>query len=158
MLDETSREVTTEEGFGLTIECLKAVEILMTSPNLAPVNSADNRADQLLVFLIPVLISHLMESASNLEQATKLKLQLHDHSRVKLEEILRRWPEVCKAVLEEHPFLKSKLEAAAKAQAERVQAAIAGARDNLLQQQQNRMQDKPSIKLTMDFSNFAAKS
>ena len=62
MLDEASRQVKTEAGLALTLECLKSVEILMTSPNLAPANGPDNRPEQLLVFLIPVLIGHLMES------------------------------------------------------------------------------------------------
>ena len=63
MLDEESRDVSNEADLALTLECLKAVEVLMTSPNLAPTPpETDNRPDQLLVFLIPVLISHLVGS------------------------------------------------------------------------------------------------
>merc|ERR1712029_779226 len=92
MLDEASRQVTSEGGLALTLECLKSVEILMTSPNLAPDGPTDNRPEQLLVFLIPVLIGHLMESVKDLRESGKLKLQLHDHSLKKMQLILQKWP------------------------------------------------------------------
>ena len=71
--------------------------------------------------------------AQELKESSKPRLRLNDLSQKKLTELLHRWPLVCKSVLELHPGLKAKLQAAAQAQAEQTKAAIAGARDTMLQ-------------------------
>ena len=59
MADETSRAIKNEADLFLTLECVRAVEVLMTSPNLRVVQKGENeegadakRVEQLLVFLV----------------------------------------------------------------------------------------------------------
>jgi len=59
LVDESSRCVKTESDLLLTLECVRSVEILMTSPNLRVViDGLDNeqvdanRIEKLLVFLV----------------------------------------------------------------------------------------------------------
>lgn len=59
MADETSRAVKSESDLLLTLECVRAVEVLMTSQNIRVVkpggdeeSSDANRVEQLLVFLV----------------------------------------------------------------------------------------------------------
>ena len=59
LADETSRAIKNESDLLLTLECVRAVEVLMTSQNLRVVKAGDddekadaNRVEQLLVFLV----------------------------------------------------------------------------------------------------------
>jgi hypothetical protein len=59
LTDETSRAIKGEADLLLTLECVRAVEVLMTSQNLRVVKSGDDeekadaqRVEQLLIFLV----------------------------------------------------------------------------------------------------------
>ena len=100
----------TEFDLALTLECIKSVEVLMTSPNLeiSTENScqgnslikrsleekeqADSRVDKLLMFLIPVLISHLIVQGENNDRNSCWKEKLNEVSLKKITEIGQRWP------------------------------------------------------------------
>lgn len=149
LVDETSRAVKSEGDLALTLECVNLVEVLMTSTNLAPVSGEDKRPGQLLVFLIPILISHLL-APEDLKEASHLKLTLHEQALSRLTNTGQKWSHHFKTVLGQSDALRGRLEAAARANQERLKAA------SVLQKRENAQAKTiqpavPSIKLTMDF-------
>ena len=100
-----------ESDLALTLECIHSVEVLITSPNLDMstenkiVHEAtdlhgleenrcgDTRADKLLMFLIPVLISHLIVLGKNNETNSCWREKLNEMSLAKITEIGQRWPQ-----------------------------------------------------------------
>ena len=100
-----------EFDLALTLECIHSLEVLMTSPNLDMSSEnkldddsndfkealegkrqIDNRVDKLLMFLIPVLISHLIVQDENSETNSCWKQKLSELSLIKITEIGQRWP------------------------------------------------------------------
>lgn len=150
LAEEASREVKSEADLSLTLECVHLIDVLITSPNLEPSSGGDDRrADQLLVFLIPVLVSHLLPP-EDLKEASRLKLTLHDSSLNRLTAIGHRWPVTFKAVLAQSEAVRGRLEAAARANQEKLKAA-AQQRKTLGHDGKAQQPAVPSIKLTMDF-------
>ena len=100
-----------EFDLALTLECIHSVEVLMTSPNLDMSSEnkpdddlsdnqgsldgrrqPDSRVDKLLMFLIPVLISHLIVQDESKEANSCWKEKLSEISLTKITEIGQRWP------------------------------------------------------------------
>ena len=93
-----------EFDLALTLECIHSVEVLMTSPNLdmssenksddelSDNHGSDSRVDKLLMFLIPVLISHLIVQDESKEANSCWKEKLSEISLTKITEIGQRWP------------------------------------------------------------------
>ena len=94
-----------ELDLSLTLECINSVEILMTSPNLQASNAEHcnnvesntentpnsvDRIEKLLMFLIPVLVSHLIVKDDG-QVNSVWKEKLNEFSLNKINEIGRRW-------------------------------------------------------------------
>ena len=137
----------------LTLECVHLVEVLITSSNLSPASGEeDRRAGQLLIFLIPILVSHLL-APEEMKEASKLRLILHEKSLAKLTSIGQTWPTHFKGVMGQSEALRERLEEAVKANQERIKVAA-----SIMQKSRENADSRtssqpvvPSIKLTMDF-------
>ena len=119
LVDETSRAAKTAADLGLTHVSIHMVEVLMTSPNLAPASGEDKRLGQLMLFLIPILVSQLL-APEEMKEASKLALSLHDLALGKLTSIGQTWPAHLKAVMGQNELLRGRLELAIKANQERL--------------------------------------
>lgn len=110
----------------------------------------------MLTLLVPILINYLLEP-EQFRVKPKHCVQLHEHALQWLMKIGPKYPQEFKAFMLEAPELRVKLEAAIKRnqmsaiQAKnKSEAANAAARASATQQQ------KPTIQLKTDFSNFSA--
>ena len=93
-----------EFDLALTLECVHSIEVLIITPNLQipsenqnkdsleESQATDARAEKLLMFLIPVLISYLIVQDENSEPNSTWKEKLGDFSLKKVTEIGQRWP------------------------------------------------------------------
>jgi len=150
LVDETSRAAKSEGDLALTLECVQLVEVLISSPNLSPGSGEDRRAGQLLIFLIPILVSHLL-APEEIKEASKLRLLLHERGLAKLTSIGQSWPTNFKSVMGQSEALRGRLEDAVKANQEKIKMAAS------IKQKSRETSDRatqptvPSIKLTMDF-------
>ena len=112
MADKRSRNPKMNEfDLALTLECIHSIEILILTPNLESKNKdkveestpSDVRAEKLLMFLIPVLISYLIVQDENSEPNSTWKEKLGEFSLKKVTEIGQRWPnqfrQVCPCLL-----------------------------------------------------------
>lgn len=158
LVDETSRAVKSQADLALTMESVHLVEVLISSPNLAPTSGEDKRAVQLLIFLIPILVSHLL-APEDIKEASRLRLTLHEQALAKLTNIGQIWPAHFKNVMSQSDALRGRLEAAVKANHERMKAAaslVQKGRETM--EAQSNQPSAPSIKLTMDFGKkYASK-
>ncbi|XP_073829130.1 HEAT repeat-containing protein 5B isoform X2 [Musca autumnalis] len=142
---ESAKQPRTEMELQIILESIITVEALI---QLA---EPQNRI-QMLTLLVPVLINYLAEP-SKLRNLPKYQRQLHEQSLQWLMKIGPKYPQEFKSLMSQSPELRQKLEAAVRCQqqtaaiANRVQQT-AQARSGLEKQQ------KPTIKLKTDFSNF----
>ena len=98
--DKRSRNPKMNEfDLALTLECIHSIEVLIVTPNLESRNKesleatpTDERAEKLLMFLIPVLISYLLVQDENNEPNSTWKEKLGEFSLKKVTEIGQRWP------------------------------------------------------------------
>lgn len=106
----------------------------------------------MLTLLVPVLINYLAEP-SKLRNLPKYQRQLHEQALQWLMKIGPKYPQEFKSLMGQSPELRQKLEAAVRCQQQSV--AIA---NRVQQTAQSRSgpdkQQKPTIKLKTDFSNF----
>ena len=129
------------------------VEVLISSPNLSPESGEDRRADQLIIFLIPILVSHLLVP-EEIKEASKLRLILHEKALNKLTSIGKTWPNNFKSIMGQSDALRGRLENAVKANQERIKMAASimqKTRENTTDKSTSQPPTVPSIKLTMDF-------
>lgn len=110
----------------------------------------------MLTLLVPILINYLLEP-DQFRSKPKQCVQLHEQSLQWLMKIGPKYPHEFKGFMGQSPELRIKLEAAIKRnqmnaiQAKnKSEAANAAARASATQQQ------KPTIQLKTDFSNFSA--
>ena len=148
LVDETSRAAKNSSDLNLTLDAIHLVEVLMTSPNLAPLDGEDKRLSQLMLFLIPILVSHLL-APEEIKEASKPKISLHEQALIKLTSIGQTWPTQFKNVMGQNDVLRNRLEAAIKANQERLKTSTANR--NAAATKISQAQSAPSIKLTMDF-------
>ncbi len=154
LVDESSRSIKTDADLALTIECVHLVwPTLMTSPNLAPpTGEEDKRASQLLVFLVPILVSHLL-APEDMKEASRVKLALHDRALASLSDLGQMYPHEVKAILGQSDALRGRLESAARAGRDKKKP---GANSPIKDEKSSALSkvgqpSVPSIKLTMDF-------
>lgn len=147
LVDEASRSAKCQADLSLTLESIYLVEVLMSSPNLAPISGDDKRLAQLSIFLIPILVSHLL-APEEIKEASKLRLALHEHALAKLTSVGQSMPIQFKSVMGQNETLRGRLEAAVKANQERLKAS-----SNQKTVESNKIVQPaaPTIKLTMDF-------
>ncbi|XP_075146419.1 HEAT repeat-containing protein 5B isoform X2 [Haematobia irritans] len=126
------------------------LESIVTVEALIQLAEPQNRI-QMLTLLVPVLINYLADP-SKLRNLPKYQRQLHEQSLQWLMKIGPKYPQEFKSLMGTSPELRQKLEAAVRCQQQT--AAIA----NRVQTAQTRTglekQQKPTIKLKTDFSNF----
>ncbi|TMW51951.1 hypothetical protein DOY81_002941 [Sarcophaga bullata] len=141
---ESAKQPKTELELQIILESIVTVEALI---ELA---EPQNRI-QMLTLLVPVLINYLAEP-SKLRNLPKYQRQLHEQALQWLMKIGPKYPQEFKSLMGQSPELRQKLEAAVRCQQQSV--AIA----NRVQTAQSRSsldkQQKPTIKLKTDFSNF----
>ncbi|XP_055635058.1 HEAT repeat-containing protein 5B isoform X2 [Toxorhynchites rutilus septentrionalis] len=137
------------------IELAFTLEGITTLESLVALAEPQNRI-QMLNLLVPILISYLLEP-ERFRVEPKLCVQLHEHALQWLMKIGPKYPQEFKMYMSQSPELRVKLEAAVKRNQMHViqaksksEAANAAARASMTQQQ------KPTIQLKTDFSNFSA--
>ena len=107
----------------------------------------------MLSLLVPVLVSYLVDTP-RLSACTQYVRTLHDHALARLMKIGPQYPAQFRSVMAAAPDMRTRLEAAVKAQQAlsgpaAMKHAIAMAKAN------GAKPAKPTIKLKTDFSNFA---
>ena len=149
LLDSESREIKSEIELLLVVESLNMVEILVKL-----VEEEEEKKSQLLSFLIPILISQLLQP-ENMKESSQFKIKLHENALAKLTQVGQKHSAEFKSILAAYPELKGKLESAALANQARLQNERLKHGGDGVGGHQRKVQDhKPSIQLKMDFSNF----
>uniref|UniRef100_A0A182VRX2 HEAT repeat-containing protein 5A n=1 Tax=Anopheles minimus TaxID=112268 RepID=A0A182VRX2_9DIPT len=150
LYSEPARNPTNEHELALVLEGITTVEALIA------LAEPQNRI-QMLTLLVPILINYL-DDPEQLQRTTKSKYvtTLNDHAIQWLMKIGLKYPQEFKSFMAQAPELRRKLEAAIKRnqmnatlQKSKSEAANAAARNSAAQQQ------KPTIQLKTDFSNFS---
>ncbi|XP_035795825.1 HEAT repeat-containing protein 5B-like isoform X2 [Anopheles albimanus] len=155
LYSDQSRNPTNEHEMALVLEGVTTVETLIA------LAEPQNRI-QMLTLLVPILINYLDDSDDKLStmqgpprSKSKFVSALNDHAIQWLMKIGPKYPQEFKTLMAQAPQLRSKLEAAIKRnqlnaslQKSKSEAANAAARNSAAQQQ------KPTIQLKTDFSNF----
>ncbi|XP_052891459.1 HEAT repeat-containing protein 5B isoform X3 [Anopheles moucheti] len=153
LYSEQARNPTNEHELALVLEGITTVEALIA------LAEPQNRI-QMLTLLVPILINYLddPEQQQQQQRTTKSKyvVALNDHAIQWLMKIGLKYPQEFKTFMAQAPELRRKLEAAIKRnqmnatlQKSKSEAANAAARNSAAQQQ------KPTIQLKTDFSNFS---
>ncbi|XP_053671302.1 HEAT repeat-containing protein 5B isoform X1 [Anopheles nili] len=158
LYSEEARNPASEQELALVLEGITTVETLIA------LAEPQNRI-QMLTLLVPILINYLDDPEQQQQQrtnsssaATKSKCvaALNDHAIQWLMKIGLKYPQEFKTFMAQAPELRRKLEAAIKRsqmnatlQKSKSEAANAAARNSAAQQQ------KPTIQLKTDFSNFS---
>lgn len=108
---------------------------------------------QMLSLLVPLLISYLIDSNSY-KTSNKQTVQLHEQSLQWLMKIGPKYPQEFKTLMSQTPELRSKLEGAVRSNQ---QSTSLQKNKNEMQQTSklNLLQQKPTITLKTDFSNFS---
>lgn len=104
----------------------------------------------MLTLLVPVLINYLAEP-SKLRNLPKYQRQLHEQSLQWLMKIGPKYPQEFKSLMSQSPELRQKLEVAVRCQKD---IAAMASRVQTAQARSLEKQQKPTIKLKTDFSNF----
>lgn len=107
---------------------------------------------QLMSFLLPILVSHLVKDTTS-----ALRQRLHESGLARLTAVGQQHPAEFKETLASHPQLKARLEEALLANRAMQQQQQAVRSEAANRARAAAEEPKPSIKLTMDFSNFAKK-
>ncbi|XP_077993059.1 HEAT repeat-containing protein 5B-like [Glandiceps talaboti] len=132
-----------EDEFAVVIEALKTLE------NFVALTDESFRV-QMVALLVPILISLLLDS-NTLPAASKLGRSLHDFALQRLMKIGPQYPAAFKTIMGSAPNLKTKLEAAVRANqsmAKKTASMAAAQKPKTVQPAQ------PSIKLKTNFLNF----
>ncbi|XP_035900169.1 HEAT repeat-containing protein 5B isoform X2 [Anopheles stephensi] len=152
LYSEQARNPANEQELALVLEGITTVETLIA------LAEPQNRI-QMLTLLVPILINYLDDPEQQPQQRTtkpKYVTALNDHAIQWLMKIGLKYPQEFKTFMAQAPELRRKLEAAIKRsqmnatlQKSKSEAANAAARNSAAQQQ------KPTIQLKTDFSNFS---
>uniref|UniRef100_A0A182K6L8 HEAT repeat-containing protein 5B n=1 Tax=Anopheles christyi TaxID=43041 RepID=A0A182K6L8_9DIPT len=160
LYSEQARNPTNEHELALVLEGITTVETLIA------LAEPQNRI-QMLTLLVPILVNYLDDPEESKQQSppspqqrtitkSKYATALNDHAIQWLMKIGLKYPQEFKAFMAQAPELRRKLEAAIKRnqmnatlQKSKSEAANAAARNSAAQQQ------KPTIQLKTDFSNFS---
>ena len=132
----------------LVIERLKLLEIVVE------VADAESR-DKVLQFVAPAFIDHLQEPAA--VQANDALARLHAFCLGRLQRMAPTNPDGFRQAVSRNPALKRKLELALSVHsASHKQSQLAAANSTPKTARRAMAGDTPSIKLKMDFANFAS--
>lgn len=109
----------------------------------------------MLTLLVPILISYLLESTT-IKTQNKQTIQLHEHSIQWLMKIGPKYPQEFKTLMTKTPELRVKLESAIRSnqQMSSIQKAKTDLQNATAANKLAMQQQKPTIKLKTDFSNF----
>nr|XP_036233304.1 HEAT repeat-containing protein 5B isoform X2 [Bactrocera oleae] len=141
---EAAKTPRTDMDLQITLESILTVETLI---ELA---EPQNRI-QMLTLLVPVLINYLAEPAK-LRTLPKYQRQLHEQALQWLMKIGPKYPQEFKTLMGQTLELRQKLEAAIRSQQQSIN--IANKANELQMRGGLAKQQKPTIKLKTDFSNF----
>lgn len=108
---------------------------------------------QLLTLLVPILISYLIDS-HQMKNSTKYSRQLHDQSLQWLMRIGPKYPQEFKALMGQTTELRVKLETAIRHSQQNTSDKLKNDLQSSAKQQMN--QQKPTIELKTNFSNFSS--
>ncbi|XP_050067874.1 HEAT repeat-containing protein 5B [Anopheles maculipalpis] len=158
---EQASNPANEQELALVLEGVTTVETLIALAE--PQNRELMQGIQMLTLLVPILINYLddpeqLQQQQQQQRTTKSKYvtALNDHAIQWLMKIGLKYPQEFKTFMAQAPELRRKLEAAIKRnqmnatlQKSKSEAANAAARNSAAQQQ------KPTIQLKTDFSNFS---
>ncbi|XP_049284271.1 HEAT repeat-containing protein 5B isoform X3 [Anopheles funestus] len=158
LYSEQARNPTNEQELALVLEGITTVEALIALAE--PQNRELMQGIQMLTLLVPILINYLDDPEQQQQQQrttqSKYVVALNDHAIQWLMKIGLKYPQEFKTFMAQAPELRRKLEAAIKRnqmnatlQKSKSEAANAAARNSAAQQQ------KPTIQLKTDFSNFS---
>lgn len=103
----------------------------------------------MMKLLLPLYVSVLVEP-STLYTVTKQRRQIHDHILKHVTRIGPKYPEAFRSVMQDSPDLNQRLKMAIQANQSISQRSVAGVGER----KGGQLQQAPSIKLKMDFSNF----
>lgn len=110
---------------------------------------------QMLTLLIPVLINFLIDAAK-LRQVSKQTRQLHEQSLQWLMRIGPKYPQEFKTMMSQSPDLRLRLETAVRNNQQSTNNSNKAAHDaQNASKAMGSSQQKPTIKLKTDFSNFS---
>ncbi|XP_021705387.1 HEAT repeat-containing protein 5B isoform X3 [Aedes aegypti] len=151
---ESNRIPASDMELAIILEGITTLEALIALAE--PQNHELIQGIQMLTLLVPILINYLLDP-DQFRSKPKQCVQLHEHALQWLMKIGPKYPQEFKAFMGQAPELRIKLETAIKRnqmsaiQAKnKSEAANAAARASATQQQ------KPTIQLKTDFSNFSA--
>jgi len=155
----TSHLPKSEDELQLTLECSRAVDVLLARLRREEeADSAENKVQQLLSFYVPALVDKLL-SAEEAKEACSFRRRLHDWALERLTSLGREQATAFRATLAASPDLKARLEKALLADQARRRAAAAegeAAATAAAERQRKQRDHQPTIKLSMDFSQFAS--
>lgn len=107
----------------------------------------------MLTLLVPILISYLLES-HQLKSSSKLCHQLHDQALQWLMKIGPKYPQEFKTLMSQSPELRTKLETAIRNNQQTSNQKLKNDMQNNAKATIVAAQQKPTIQLKTDFSNF----
>ncbi|XP_037925116.1 HEAT repeat-containing protein 5B isoform X5 [Hermetia illucens] len=145
---EKAKTPKTDNELAVVLESISTVETLI---ELA---EPKNRI-QMLTLLIPVLINFLIDAAK-LRQVSKQTRQLHEQSLQWLMRIGPKYPQEFKTMMSQSPDLRLRLETAVRNNQQSTNNSNKAAHDaQNASKAMGSSQQKPTIKLKTDFSNFS---
>lgn len=106
----------------------------------------------MLTLLVPILISYLLEP-HQLKTASKYCVQLHEQALQWLMKIGPKYPQEFKTLMSESPDLRTQLESAVRNNQQTSNQKYKNEMQN--NAKANMSQQKPTIQLKTDFSNFS---
>lgn len=149
LFDEANRVPQNDMELALILEGVTTLEALIA------LAEPQNRI-QMLTLLIPILINYLLEP-EQFRVRPKHCVQLHEQSLQWLMKIGPKYPHEFKTFMSQSPELRVKLEAAIKRnQMSAIQAKSKSEAANAAARASATQQQKPTIQLKTDFSNFSA--
>ncbi|XP_012280989.1 HEAT repeat-containing protein 5B isoform X2 [Orussus abietinus] len=143
LYSDKSKQVNNETELTVTLECISAVEGLISLAEPAT-------RIQMLTLLVPILINYLLED-DKLQYSSKYQISLHQQSFQWLNKIGPKYPQEFKSLMSQSTELKTKLENAVRSSHQQAQRNTRAAEPL---KTQIKVPAPPSIKLKTDFSNF----
>ncbi|XP_055550185.1 HEAT repeat-containing protein 5B isoform X2 [Wyeomyia smithii] len=134
---------------------LEGITSLEALTAIAEPNNQSIQGTQMLTLLVPILINYLLEP-DQLRNKTKQCVQLHEQAIQWLMKIGPKYPSEFKSFMSQAPELRIKLEVAIKRnQMSAIQAKNKSEAANAVARASATQQQKPTIQLKTDFSNFS---
>ncbi|XP_058822111.1 HEAT repeat-containing protein 5B isoform X2 [Topomyia yanbarensis] len=150
---QSNRSPQNDIELAFILEGISTLEALIALAE--PQNQESVQGIQMLTLLVPILINYLLEP-EQLRTHTKQAVQLHEQSLQWLMKIGPKYPQEFKSFMSQAPELRNKLESAIKRnQMTAIQAKNKSEAANAVARASATQQQKPTIQLKTDFSNFS---